>query len=282
MQVVPLVLALLLSLHGLRKKSLSPSGALTAFCVGYGTLSGGLWVFGITLIGFYLIGSRATKYGKQRKAKLEEGYQEAGYRSGWQVLCNSVCGVAAAVMWNAMFGVEYDSSKWCPLDREVGNGWSRMLLFVALGHFACCLGDTLASELGILSAGKPRLVTTFERVPPGTNGGMSVGGTLASLLGGAAVGVLMASTLVVENVRCREAWSSVTLSLIVGGALAGFLGSLIDSLIGATLQQTRYSQGRVSTEGEVISGLNVLTNNQVNLVSSVITSVVSGVVSRSR
>lgn len=68
-------------------------------------------------------------------------------------------------------------------------------------------------------------------------------------------------------------------------------------MIGATLQQTRYSQGRVSTEGEVISGLNVLTNNQVsnevcvyavaddeqvNLVSSVITSVVSGVVSRSR
>lgn len=61
MQVIPLVLALFLSFHGLRKKSLSPSGALTAFFVGYGSLSGGLWAFGTTLIGFYLIGSRATK-----------------------------------------------------------------------------------------------------------------------------------------------------------------------------------------------------------------------------
>lgn len=97
----------------------------------------------------------------------------------------------------------------------------------------------MASELGILSAGQPRLVTTFERVPPGTNGGMSVGGTLASLLGGAAVGVLMASTLVVENVRCREAWSSVTFSLIVGGALAGFLGSLVRHAVRLDVKLTK-------------------------------------------
>lgn len=94
-------------------------------------------------------------------------------------------------------------------------------------HFACCLGDTLASELGILSMGRPWLVTTFRRVPPGTNGGMSVGGTLASILGGAVVGVLMASTLIFENVRCREDWGSVTLSLVFWGAFAGFFGSLV-------------------------------------------------------
>ena len=56
-----LTLALLLSGHGLRKKSLSPSGALTAFVVGFVMLAGGTRVFGFTLIGFYLVGSRATK-----------------------------------------------------------------------------------------------------------------------------------------------------------------------------------------------------------------------------
>jgi uncharacterized membrane protein len=54
-------LAALLGLHGLRKKSLSPDGALTAFIVGTGIMTGGLKVFGLTLVGFYLLGSRATK-----------------------------------------------------------------------------------------------------------------------------------------------------------------------------------------------------------------------------
>jgi uncharacterized membrane protein len=57
----PFLLALLLSGHGLRKKSLSPSGALAAFAVGFLMMSGGVRVFGLALIGFYLIGSRATK-----------------------------------------------------------------------------------------------------------------------------------------------------------------------------------------------------------------------------
>src|SRR5437016_13309732 len=57
----PLFLALLLSGHGLRKKSLSPSGALAAFAVGFLMISGGVRLFGVALIGFYLAGSRATK-----------------------------------------------------------------------------------------------------------------------------------------------------------------------------------------------------------------------------
>ena len=59
--IIPLFLAFLLSAHGLRKKSLSPTGAFTAFLVGFLMLEGAIYVFGVTLIGFYLIGSRATK-----------------------------------------------------------------------------------------------------------------------------------------------------------------------------------------------------------------------------
>jgi len=58
---VAVLVALALSLHGLRKGSLSPNGALTAFGVGYLSFAGGSYAFGATLIGFYLIGSRATK-----------------------------------------------------------------------------------------------------------------------------------------------------------------------------------------------------------------------------
>ena len=80
-----LLLATLLSVHGLRKRSLSPSGAVTAFVVGFGMMSVKLHVFGVGLIAFYLAGSRATKLGKIEKSKLEDTSEAAGYRTAFQV-----------------------------------------------------------------------------------------------------------------------------------------------------------------------------------------------------
>jgi Integral membrane protein DUF92 len=94
-------------------------------------------------------------------------------------------------------------------------------------HFACCLGDTLASELGILSRSPPVLVTTFKRVPPGTNGAMSVGGTVASILGGGFIGLIAGLSFVLENVKCAESASAQVLSSIVWGMLGGGFGSLV-------------------------------------------------------
>jgi len=260
------------------------------------------------LVGLYLIGSRATKCGKDRKARLEDGYQEAGYRSGWQVLSNSASALVAACLWNAIFaptsiharmaswfGVDviqliplhrkiYDSRTWCPLSGSVSGGWSRMLVFASLGHFACCLGDTLASELGILSRSKPRLITTLKQVPPGTNGGVSLAGTLASILGGAIIGLLSGITLVLENAKCRQA-KYLIFETIAWGMFAGLFGSFVDSLLGATVQQTRYSTSKkliLQDDSKdvdavnVISGIKLLTNNQVNLVSSMISAVFLG------
>lgn len=300
-----------LSVYGLRKGSLSKNGALTAFFVGYLTLGGGSYAFGTTLIAFFLVGSRATKYGKYQKARLEDGYQEAGNRNGWQVLSNSAAAVAATFLWNATFVPQspqaqlayswglnvpealnlskvptYDRGPdgWCPLDVNIGNGYSKLLLLAALGQFACCLGDTLASELGILSRSKPRLVTTFEQVPPGTNGAMSIGGTIASVVGGAIVGLVMGATLLLENTRCASNYGAcaVLVETILWGMFGGGFGSLFDSFLGATVQETRYSETRKRVlqdnsrdpDSKAIAGLNFLTNNQVNLVSSVVCSVV--------
>ncbi|KAJ7721191.1 integral membrane protein DUF92-domain-containing protein [Mycena maculata] len=309
--IVSVLLPTLLAAHGLSKKSLSTSGALTAFFVGFMMISGstggpggeglGLKVWGVSLIGFYLLGSRATKYGKQRKAKLEAGYHDYGNRSGWQVLSNSFSAVVACSAWNILFvpqGVHAwvgalvgpldvpsttYTSAWCPLSGNVSSGWSRTLLFAALGHFACCLGDTLASELGILSSSPPRLVTTGKPVPPGTNGGVSVGGTFASFAGGITMGFMMGICLILENSACRSAWFTTFRDLLTWGGLGGLVGSGIDSLLGATIQMTRYDDERklVVEDGEksklkVISGWDILTNNQVNVVSSVCCAVVIG------
>jgi uncharacterized membrane protein len=153
----PILLAILLAGHGHRKGSLSANGALAAFCVGSSMMAVPLRTFGISLIGFYLLGSRATKVGKQRKRNLEENYDAASERGATQVACNALGAWFAALLWSGGFvdaerdvfsaaaGIlaefapwprrmrEYSPNAWCALDAGVGNGWSRALVFIALG-----------------------------------------------------------------------------------------------------------------------------------------------------
>ncbi|EIN04469.1 hypothetical protein PUNSTDRAFT_108231 [Punctularia strigosozonata HHB-11173 SS5] len=311
---LPFGIASLLSLHGLRKRSLSPSGAFAAFLVGFLTFAPPLRAFGTSLIVFYLVGSRATKVGKALKRSYEEGYEDAGYRDWMQVLCNSGSALVCATVWASSFApgwlgglsdplgrvigvkpgkVAYKPEEWCPVSSDVANGLSRALLFGTLGHFACCLGDTLASELGILSKSRPRLVTTFKAllfhpsVPPGTNGAMSTMGTLASVAGGSIMGLTLLASMLIEVPACRRGWTTHATQLLTWGFLAGGLGSLMDSFLGATVQRTRYSKSlnkilsdhsklakTSSDDVKVVSGIGLLTNNQVNLVSSLLTSLV--------
>ncbi|KZT60511.1 hypothetical protein CALCODRAFT_106752 [Calocera cornea HHB12733] len=293
--VLPPVVGLGLCVHGLRRKSLSPPGAVAAFSIGAVSLSSPLRTFGSSLVLFYLLGSRATKVGKARKQALEEGAGVGeGRRGVGQVLVGGGVGVLAAAGWAMLFagdrwpwaycaplvraaGLEqraFDLVHWSPL----GDRRSRALIMLSLGHFATCLGDTLASELGILARSPPRLITTLRPVPPGTNGGVSLPGTLASLLGGAAMGVIYACGLALESPAAARAWPELA-KVVAWGTTAGLVGSMLDSLLGATLQQTVYNAraGRVVTDeagrrrGEddkVISGWKVLSNVAVNCVTA--------------
>lgn len=260
--VVPFLLAVYLGFSGVRKRSLSPSGGIAAFIVGFAMMAVPLRVFGASLIVFYLTGSKATKVGKEIKAKLEDGHQEAGYRNAAQVLCNSLSAFIASLLWSAAFVPDslssslfswavsarpgYDFDNWCPLTPPPSARLSRTLLLVTLGyvsttcepkvaetlthnfrHFACCLGDTLASELGILSRSRPRLITTLKPVPPGTNGGVSSFGTFASAAGGTVMGLTMFISLLIQSSHCRAEWYSVGPQLLFWGTCGGLLGSLV-------------------------------------------------------
>ena len=99
---------------------------------------------------------------------------------------------------------------------------------------ACCNGDTWSSEIGsVVSRSEPIHIITWKKVPRGTNGGVSLIGLLASILGGSLVGMsfylgiyMGSSPIAFNNAPCQY-------YVIIIGGLAGLFGSLIDSLLGS-------------------------------------------------
>lgn len=90
-------------------------------------------------------------------------------------------------------------------------------------HFATSLGDTLASELGILAKTSPVSILTFKKVPPGTNGGITVPGLVWSMLGGTVMGATAVVDLLIES----SITSSQALQLVSRASMAGLAGSLV-------------------------------------------------------
>jgi uncharacterized membrane protein len=115
-------------------------------------------------------------------------------------------------------------------------------------NYAAVAADTFSSELGILSKTKPRLITAPWRiVPPGTNGGVTATGLGAGLLGSFILSVT--STLLVPF--CKDWDFTHKVSYTVALTVAGFCGTLLDSLLGALFQASVVDvhSGRV-VEGE--------------------------------
>lgn len=259
-----------ISLHGFSRGSLSHSGALLAVVVGW-ALTLANYAFFTSLLVFFLTSSRATKFRKEQKRKIEgKAYQEGGRRNWLQVLCNGGVATELALLYLIDVG-----SADLPLDfrAEYRASW---LASAVLGALACCNGDTWASEIGsVWSDGSPRLITTWRKVPKGTNGAVSVVGVLVSALGGLLVGVGYYLTVLATASASSLGRSPQQGYAIVVGGLAGLLGSLLDSVLGATIQFSGLdSDGAVvETPGEgvkPISGFSLLDNHGVNLISSIV------------
>lgn len=148
-----------------------------------------------------------------------------------------------------------------------------------MSAFACCNGDTWASELGILSKADPVLITTFQKVPRGTNGGVSVWGLFVSFAGGIFIGIFyyIATIVFVDSETLLN--SPPQFPIIILGGVAGLVGSVIDSFLGATCQFSgQTAEGFIVEDPKEavkkISGTwKLLNNHSVNLVSCLLTAI---------
>ncbi|XP_030334139.1 transmembrane protein 19 isoform X4 [Strigops habroptila] len=113
---------------------------------------------------------------------------------------------------------------------------------------------------------------------PGTNGGITFVGLLSSLLGGMVVGIAYFITQLIFVTDLEV--SAPQWPIIVFGAAAGLLGSIVDSYLGATMQYSGFDQsiGMVvnhqTKDSKHVSGKPILDNNAVNLFSSIIIALV--------
>ncbi|GFH61034.1 hypothetical protein CTEN210_17510 [Chaetoceros tenuissimus] len=266
------VVATYISLRGTKRKSLSKSGACTAFAVAFLSIACGLR--GFVLLMFYQIGTKATKYKKQIKLQRDGDVAKSSVRGPSQVLACSVLAVALSLVHAIYFGEERK------IDFQE-HKYESMLACAILSHHATCLADTLASELGILSKKAPFLITTFRKVPAGCNGGVTMNGFFFSFVGGFLMGL---GQLIMDIISGLEVQP---LKVLLFGSVSGLVGSILDSFLGATVQATYYDKEKkliycdkedAPKDVEQICGYNILSNAQVNAVSVACTCTFGGIV----
>ncbi|XP_053321417.1 transmembrane protein 19 [Spea bombifrons] len=265
--LVSVVIPIVVTSHGIKKKSLDNSGALGALLVGF-ILTVANYSFFSSLLVFFVTCSKLTKWKGEIKKRFDSEYKEGGQRNWVQVFCNG--GVPAELA--LLYMVENGPGE-IPIDfsKEYTASWMCLSL---LGALACSAGDTWASEIApVLSKHSPRLITTWKKVPVGTNGGVTLVGIISSLLGGLSVGIAYYVTqlLFVHDLDiAAPQWP-----IMIYGAMAGLIGSLIDSYLGAIMQYSGYDEktGQVvnhpSSSSKLISGKPILDNSAVNLFSSI-------------
>lgn len=243
----------------------------------------------ITMLAFFFSSSKLSHRAGESPAN----------RNYKQVFCNSFVGTLFGVMYchslNTMDAPPFLSSPWT----------STFYLGGFLAFYACTTADTWASEIGVGSASPPRLITNPWRiVPKGTNGGVTTTGLVASIVGGLFIGVVFytsTSTLTAdmkEEIIKNASAEGETLELIESSAsqlwmiaistFCGLFGSLLDSLLGATLQFSGVSMDHRDVIFEDpnkaknmkrISGSHILSNDGVNFVSTMITCFLGGCIS---
>jgi uncharacterized protein (TIGR00297 family) len=211
--------------YPLIKKLLTPAGLLHAWILGvivWATLG---WPGYSVIVFYFLVGSGVTKIGISQKEAAGIAEKRSGARGPENVwgsaLAGALCGLGTLVLPNSVH----------PL--------------IALGYVASLstkLSDTTASEIGKAYGRHTFLISTLKPVPRGTEGAVSLEGTLAGIVGSVAIALL-------------GYWVGLISPLGIAICIvAAFVATNLESLIGATLQHR----------------FDWLTNELVNVINTVI------------
>lgn len=241
-----LALSVAIAAVAYRSRTLSATGVIGAVLVATACTAAG-WSWAWLLIAFFMSATVLSKAGEPAKRRrTRETVEKGGNRDIWQVFANG-----------GLFATLAIASLVAP---------SVAVHAAAAGALAASTADTWATEIGTLSPSLPRSIVSMRPVAPGTSGGVTLAGMIASLLGAGFVAVL----------AFLLRWPSITVCAAIAGGVGG---AFIDSVLGATLQQKRWckhcargTERAVHTCGSKTihaSGIRWLNNDLVNFFSSI-------------
>lgn len=239
---VGLVFAAAIAAAAHRLRALTLTGAIAAAAVGALIFVAGGIAWSVLLLAFFVTSSALSRIPRGDDGLIAKG----GRRDAAQVLANG--GIPALVALAAIL--------------LPGHNW----LVPYAGALAAATADTWATEVGRLSRTPPRHVTTGRRVRPGTSGGVTPLGVGASVAGAS----VLAGVAALAGLGSQAIWV----------ALAGTFGSLLDSILGATLQEIRRCPVCLETTEQiyhvpcgtrtiVIGGVRGLNNDGVNALTAI-------------
>jgi uncharacterized protein (TIGR00297 family) len=185
-------------------RGVSPSGALAGGLACFLLFVGAGPAAFVALGALFAMTWLSTRLGYSRKQALGLAERREG-RSAWQVLANLAVPSIGSVFYGA-----------------TGN---RAWLVASVAALAEAAIDTVASEIGQVGRVDARSITTWQRVPAGTDGGITPTGCIA---GGAAGFLLALLSAAGGLLPVSQIWIAVS---------AGFFGMLFDSFLGATVQR---------------------------------------------
>jgi uncharacterized protein (TIGR00297 family) len=193
--------------------SVTGGGALAGMVIAFVLMVASGMAGFLPLLTLFLLTVLATRWGWRRKERLGLAERKGG-RTASQVLANlaASAGCAGAVIWFPEFG--------------------DLLLAGSMAALAEAAADTVSSEIGQASSSRAHLILGFQPVPIGTNGAISFSGTVAGFVA-----------------ACLIAWVSAAFDVVSAYwvpviAIAGTAGMMIDSLLGAALENS----GRVGND----------------------------------
>ncbi len=206
------------------------SGILAGLIVGTTIYTAVSWQGYLVLFTFFVLGSGVSKLGYSKKNALGVAQEAGGRRGAKHAAANCGTGVICCVLLLLL-----GPSRATPY-----------LLMIYIGSFATALADTTGSEIGQLYGKTPILITTWKRVPVGTDGAVSLEGTFAGIFASLLLALL--GFMVMPH---GFGWAGVV--AVVAGA---FVGTTAESYLGATLEGLkRIDNEVVNFANTVIGGL---------------------------
>lgn len=295
--LAPIVLGLL-AILSYKKQIVTKSGLVAAYFVGLGIWLLASWAWFFLLLLFFLVTSLFTHYKYQRKRQFGAAQEKGGARAWSNVIANGFLPLTfvfvGLILGSLGGGIDALGRTTVGIGPLLLDAYPIMgVTFAAfLGALSTATADTLATEIGLLNPTPPRLITKpWTKVPPGTSGGVSLMGELATMIGALMIGGVAAIIShpiwysIFGTTLMPEVGTFAPVTMVIVAIAGGLAGCTIDSLFGATIQgMWRCSCCGKETErrthcgesAEYTRGNRFFDNNIVNLVSGFIGAIVAG------